>query len=673
MAVAEQLIVEHQSGEPVPPIRLRAVVLGLVFSAAICAATPYNNSFLKATPLAGGHFPLAPFCLFTLLLVFFSALRRVFRGRVILGGREMLFVWVLMVLASGIAYTGLARTLFINLTAPAQFASSENHWAETIVPLMPSSWYPSDPEAVRTLYHGIAGGHRMKTLDLVRAIPWGAWVRPLCTVGLFVLLAYFVMACLVSLFSRQWLENERMNLPLLAVPSMMAQAADGNALRAFFFNRFFLAGVSVPVFLHLINGLHFYFPSVPSIPTLILTGTYFPKYGLFSAFYKLKIYIYPAFIGFAFLVSRQVSLSFWLFFLLGALVIGALAVLGYQVPEAALGLTFGPSLARPEEAQVVGAFFIFFLFLIWLSRLHLLKVARAALFLEKVPQARTEMFSLRVSAWGSVLGFCAMVLWCRRYGMPVFPAVAFLFVCFMTLLVSSRIICQGGLAYYTLTAAPMDGLLMFFGPRFFSAGGLLSASVLQKLLFLDLRESLMPSMVHAGAVKGAVSGRRLVTAGCVLAVAVGVLVSLFATLYLCYRYGLRALDTEWAVSTTAASYENVRLLLQSPDQAAHWVRVFVVAGAAVMLVLVLCMNRYPWWPIHPIGYLMAYSNAMRMLWFSFFVGWCANAICMRYGGVKLFFRLRMFFVGLIVGDFFMAGAFATAGFFLRESYQALPV
>ena len=58
-------------------------------------------------------------------------------------------------------------------------------------------------------------------------------------------------------------------------------------------------------------GLHFYFPAVPQIPTLILAGPYFPKHGLFSGFHKLKIYIYPAFIGFAFLTSRQISFSFW--------------------------------------------------------------------------------------------------------------------------------------------------------------------------------------------------------------------------------------------------------------------------------------------------------------------------------------------------------------------------
>ena len=91
-----------------------------------------------------------------------------------------------------------------------------------------------------------------------------------------------------------------------------------------------------------------------------------------------------------------------------------------------------------------------------------------------------------------------------------------------------------------------------------------------------------------------------------------------------------------------------------------------------MLILVICYHRFYWWPIHPIGYLTAYSSAMRILWFSFFVGWLCNALCMRYGGVGLFKKLRNFFIGLIIGDFLMAGSWAIYGLFSYSSYLVLP-
>jgi hypothetical protein len=102
------------------------------------------------------------------------------------------------------------------------------------------------------------------------------------------------------------------------------------------------------------------------------------------------------------------------------------------------------------------------------------------------------------------------------------------------------------------------------------------------------------------------------------------------------------------------------------------VLVFTLIGALVMLVLVICYHRFYWWPLHPIGFLTAYSSAMRILWFSFLAGWICNALCMRYGGVVLFKRVRYFFIGMIIGDFMMGGTWALVGLFSDASYQVLP-
>jgi hypothetical protein len=56
------------------------------------------------------------------------------------------------------------------------------------------------------------------------------------------------------------------------------------------------AGLLIPLFLHLVNGLNLYFPSIPAIPTLFLAGPYFSENGMLTGFQKLKIYLYPSFI-----------------------------------------------------------------------------------------------------------------------------------------------------------------------------------------------------------------------------------------------------------------------------------------------------------------------------------------------------------------------------------------
>ena len=123
---------------------------------------------------------------------------------------------------------------------------------------------------------------------------------------------------MVGVFSHQWVENEKMNFPLLRVPEILGRGSrSGSSFASFSRTGILSSGSAFPWFLHLLNGLSTYFPQVPQIPTLVLASPYIPKEGLLSGFYKAKIYIYPAFIGFAFLTSKQVSFSLWSFFILG--------------------------------------------------------------------------------------------------------------------------------------------------------------------------------------------------------------------------------------------------------------------------------------------------------------------------------------------------------------------
>jgi len=671
-AVSDNLQAEAASQKNRSRVRLRAILLGLILSILICLITPFNNVYRQATPLGGGHFPLAPFYILLFMTLLMALYRKIFRGSGGFTAKELLVTWILMVIASGISYTGLARTFFINLTAPFHFAAVENRWGEILHPLLPGSWYPQNTDVIESLYNGLIGGRQMGWGQILAAIPWKVWIPPLMVWGGFVFLCYFVMLCIINLLSGQALYHERMNFPLLRVPQLMENAYEQNDLHTFFLNKFILAGMFVPVFLHLLNGLSFYYPDVPQIPTLILAGKYFPKYGLFSGFYKLKIYIYPAFIGFAFLTAKQVSFSFWFFFVAGELLIGLFNVLGYNIPAAALGVTFGPVISRPEETQMIGAYVVFFIFLLWLARFHLLNIVRYGISFKKGKLSDGDWISTRSAFWGFVLGGIGIVWWLHHFGIPLFFSFLVVFAYFMMSLVAVRVVCQGGLAYFTLSAAPIDGLMIFFGPRVFTHVGLLVSAVAQKILFLDLRESLMPSLLHAARVTERSANMRMIFGGICATVVASVVVSFVAMLALCYKFGIRELGFDWATSTTISMYQNIQTLIESPVAPGKWALIFTGLGAGVMLALAICYHRFFWWPIHPIGYLTAYSSAMRILWFSFLVGWFCNALCMRYGGVVLYRRLRYFFVGLIIGDFLMGGSWAIVGLFTYASYQVLP-
>ncbi|MEJ2100430.1 MAG: hypothetical protein P8X68_10675, partial [Desulfobacterales bacterium] len=156
--------------ESEPKIRLRAIVLGSIFALVICLITPFNNAYRQATPLGGGNFPLAPFYILVWLMILTAFLRMLFRGRKIISGKELLVSWALMMLLSGVAWTGLARTFFLNLTVPFHFATVENRWSEVLQPLLPSSWYPQSKDAVASIYNGLIGGRQLGWFHVLKQI-----------------------------------------------------------------------------------------------------------------------------------------------------------------------------------------------------------------------------------------------------------------------------------------------------------------------------------------------------------------------------------------------------------------------------------------------------------------------------------------------------------------------
>ncbi len=647
-------------------IRPRALALGLGLGLGLCLAVPWTAARLGNPPLGGGHFPLAPFFVAAWLYVL-SALGARRTGRAPLSGAEILAAWLLMTLCTGVAYGGLARTFFIAVSAPDFFARDALSWTAALRPLLPDSWLPADPGAAAVLYDGLPGGRTMGWAEVAARVPWAVWLPPLASWAVFIGLSWLVMASAARLFGPQWVRGERLNFPLLRVPQLLGEALDAGRFGALAANPYLLAGLAVPVLLHGLNGLHFHFPSVPELPTLLLAGPYFPKTGLFSGFHKLRLAVIPACIGFAFLTPRQISFSFWFFFLLGGLSYGLLASLGLHLPQSALGTVLGPEYYRPEQAQAIGAYAVFALFLIWLARGHLGASLRAAL-----PGAAR---GAGVSPWPArllALGLAGLVLWCLRAGLPPLAAVLVPGAFVLVMLVVSRLVCQGGLAHFTLTVTPLDGLTGLFGSGMLGRAGLVAAAAMQKLLFMDLAESAMPTLVHGEKIRegGARRGLPGWLPGLVLALAGAV--SLGFMLLMCYRYGLRDLHPDWAASSTRAVFDAAARLLDAPLEPSGAATGFALAGAAVMLGLVAAFSRAPWWPLHPIGYLTAYSQSMRILWFCFFLGWLANHLCLHYGGTALFKRLRFFFAGLVLGDFLMGGLFAAVGLFTGRGYPVFP-
>ena len=72
-------------------------------------------------------------------------------------------------------------------------------------------------------------------------------------------------------------------------------------------------------------------------------------------------------------------------------------------------------------------------------------------------------------------------------------------------------------------------------------------------------------------------------------------------------------------------------------------------GATAGLLLTLAHHRFPWWPLHPIGFGVAQAFGTTFVVFSVFLSWFIKLLLLKIGGGGLYRRSRPFFVGMMVG------------------------
>jgi hypothetical protein len=120
--------------------------------------------------------------------------------------------------------------------------------------------------------------------------------------------------------------------------------------------------------------------------------------------------------------------------------------------------------------------------------------------------------------------------------------------------------------------------------------------------------------------------------------------------------GAWAINGHWTNPTL--DYVNGRYnLVHSPPK--HF-----VIGAGITVFLAVMRLRYPWWPVHPVGFLCVGSWPLGQLWFAFFLGWLARTVALKWGGTKLYMGLRPAMIGVIIGEAAAAGFWMVTGIVL---------
>ena len=101
---------------------------------------------------------------------------------------------------------------------------------------------------------------------------------------------------------------------------------------------------------------------------------------------------------------------------------------------------------------------------------------------------------------------------------------------------------------------------------------------------------------------------------------------------------------------------------------------FSGVGALFMAFLTYMRIHTTWWPFHPVGFAATMTKrTVHWTWFPNLVAWLLKTLILRYGGFGLYRKLLPFFLGLILGDFFIGGVFGVAGALVpRPGYCVFP-
>lgn len=615
----------------VKPISLKTAALGLAFACFVAFWGQYASAQLNYNYLT---FPQMPLCLvipyFFLVLLPNVLIRSVNRDAA-LTRPELLVIFAMGMIAAMVPDWGMVRYLISVITAPHYFASPENQWEAHFFAYLPE-WavIPNDKGQVSDFFAGRPSG---------MPIPWRDWIIPLFWWMSALGALLFIGACLVVIFRKQWVENERLRFPMGEVVLRLLETDNGSSGRwpALFGNRLFQVGFTASLAVMTWNIIGFW-GVLPHIP---LPGPVF-NVVIDPAFPPIAIRLVPYVLCFAFFVNVEILFSVWFFQVLGILETGMLNRIGVVSPAETIvprGLV---------SIQFCGGLIMFALIGGWMARKHIGDVLRKTLGRESNLKDEDEMFSYRTAIIGLLLGLLFMIAWLNAIGFSIPVAVLFMFFLLVFYFGIARILAEAGLINLDLPinahafTVGMVGSASLSGPTLTGLG-------LSNAFARNWRTFTMVGLSHVAFWRnylGENRGRLFLLV--MLAFVCGTAISTGYVVYSGYAEGADNLHINLR-NTGNLFYDLVVKWMKNATQVTTLEILFLAAGMAVSALLALGRYLFYWWPLNPIGFAIGASAPIRGLAFTLFVAWLVQVILLRIGGVRLYRKAQPLFLGILVG------------------------
>ncbi len=640
--------------QPLIGLTWRALLLSVVF----CVIASYwiewsevVTFFCQVTEAV----PAVPAVAFLIVLAVLNPLVRRISARLSLDRREVLMIYVFLTVATSMAGCGIARFFINTIPVPFYFATPENEF-ESIHRYIPEWTVPHDEETVRLLYEASETG----------AIQWGPWIVPLIAWGVFFLALWITMMAMMVMLQRQWSEKEKLTYPLLYLPVEVTEGLGTGVLVANFFrNPVMWTGFAIAAIYNLTNIINAYNPGFTALGKYYDIGALFTERP-WSAIQPLQVHYRPEMIGFGYLVSTEVALSIWAFYLL--LRIEAVLAAGAGLDIA--GFPF-------VQEQGLGAYLAMAVFLLWIAREHLAQVFRKAFTGDPSIRDDDEPMSYRLAVFAFVGGLAVVLAWVNAAGMALWVALLYFALILAVALVYARIRAEVGVPLiwmfpyyqhykfikYTLGSAPLQ-----------VGGSWQTLTTFTTLVFLS--RGYYPALIGYQAegfrlARDTRISQRSMSWLLIIAMVVGFYVAIWLHLRAYYMYGSGGLTSlgGWGYGIAMQEYEQLTGYAKGHSSPDLWRIGATSAGFLATAALTIVRMIFLRFPLHPLAFGMAGSYG-SLIWGSFFIVWIVKSIVFKLGGMSAYKRLVPGFLGLALGHYFTAGiCWGLIGAFGGETFR----
>ncbi len=631
-------------------ISLRAVLLGTALAVIAAVVAPYTNYLSRTWNFGWGTLPNGPVVI-AFVLVALNGLFLRWRSALGLTRADVLTIYIILTVSAALITVLIPYT--VGLTAyPLYQARREIGWEESVLPHVPLWLQPSSGDTITSFWAGMPAG---------AATPWRDWVTPVASWGVLILALCGSLICLGAILRKDWIERQRLAFPLTEIPmGLVGEGERPTTSGSIFRSRVFWLGFVPAAGLMLLSWLSRLYPALPAFTLEHYPGQMIRNYGLpWTVLSGMKVRILPAVIGVMCLIPGEIAFSVWVFYVLFNVYLVVCASFGV-VPWGTRAGGFNPQ-SFFDYAEI-GGFVAISLVALYRCRgfvalsLRRLVTRRGD---DDPPDLSAPMASV-LAVPGFVLANAVMLVWALRAGMSWWSFALQMSILYVVLIGVARLASAAGIVEPMPPVFPRAIMMRLLGARPLGPSSLMVSGLLNLSIMREPQNSPLNYLMNGYKLlhEGRVRGRGFPWAILLSVVCVG-LVGSAAVIYFSYRHGAVTMICWPITAIPTCAFRTFANSLRSPEDPETWLRAAVVIGAGFTLLLTWLSANFIWWPLSPIGFIMAgVWHTNHAIWANAFIAWLLTTLIRKFGGFRLYRALRPAFLGLVFGHYLTDAAMA---------------